>query len=741
MEALDADVDAGEDFKANGEELRKLICSETDAAEMGLDPDELEELAGEGGEVDPESDEEPGTKRRCVGAGPEDQPLYPKVDRLPPHFKKLWVGKYGDPTDAELWDWYTVKGHREVHVKAPSFTTGALKSSKRVCKNSSMPFTSRPCRIRDVKERKDRVVPVTLAEGVSCRLFIPEHLSVFFEEQGGLRKQSPTPREVPFTILTPSFGRSAVDDAVGLLDLSGGMVDAELQPLDYLHIVAVKPSEVEKYRMSAPFFVVMELPTVVTVQHPQYGGLRPEELGVGCARHWLVRLAAALKLDYAFFLDDSVRAWRGVTLVEDPLCPFGLTPGPKARFNPVPLASVLQYLAEPGFLQEEMPKLAAFGFARLAPELMSVRRAFSRAQVYSGFLLNISKVEEDKVNYKQELFVWEDLVFNFQAFEVVRSNRFAMMKQPFSTGGCSAQVARSANPHVRAGAPEIGAPVFVPSSAPWGSNCGPMVALTESKLDADAFPAFGGLLEACQDYASLSGGRFQGHAFEKESGEGDFKAAVRKAAAKVREFRKRLHASEPALLETVDSAYRLVMAEGVRAGIVATCQEMGLWPSNADVPEDDCSFQDTSAPLPVIAQRAFNDQKRREEELLQPLQRKATTASFIVDFFTEAGLQLPSLSENHRDMLDEFMKRVEEWSATTSSLGSLDLRCPMLRAQRALAQSLASGGRGLESAQRRVAQRWAKNWDTPTGTALNVATAALAVGATLAALKRARARS
>ncbi|CAJ1358419.1 unnamed protein product [Effrenium voratum] len=168
---------------------------------------------------------------------------------------------------------------------------------------------------------------------------------------------------------------------------------------------------------------------------------------------------------------------------------------------------------------------------------------------------------------------------------------------------------------------------------------------------------------------------------------------------------------------------------------------MGLWPSNADVPEDDCSFQDTSAPLPVIAQRAFNDQKRREEELLQPLQRKATTASFIVDFFTEAGLQLPSLSENHRDMLDEFMKRVEEWSATTSSLGSLDLRCPMLRAQRALAQSLASGGRGLESAQRRVAQRWAKNWDTPTGTALNVATAALAVGATLAALKRARARS
>ena len=26
-------------------------------------------------------------------------------------------------------------------------------------------------------------------------------------------------------------------------------------------------------------------------------------------------------------------------------------------------------------------------------------------------------------------------------------------------------------------------------------------------------------------------------------------------------------------------------------------------------------------------------------------------------------------------------------------------------------------GRGLESAQRRVAQRWAKNWDTPTGTA------------------------
>lgn len=52
----------------------------------------------------------------------------------------------------------------------------------------------------------------------------------------------------------------------------------------------------------------------IQVEHPHYGARRPEamwsflrssdgqDLGVGCARHWLVRLAAALELQYAWAL-------------------------------------------------------------------------------------------------------------------------------------------------------------------------------------------------------------------------------------------------------------------------------------------------------------------------------------------------------------------------------------------------------------------------------------------------------
>lgn len=266
------------------------------------------------------------------------------------------------------------------------------------------------------------------------------------------------------------------------------------------------------------------------------------------------------------------------------------------------------------------------------------------------------------------------------------------------------------------------------------------------KLDEDAFPAFRELLIACQDYAVLSGCRFQGYAFDGSDSAGktnhveEWKAAVLKAMPKVKEFRKRVQAHETQLMECIDLAYRLISAEGVRSGIVATCQEMSLWPPiGVSLPDDDCAFQDTTAPLPMIAQRAYNDEMRREKERsLQVLYRKATTASFLVDFAAEAGVALPSLTESHREMLDEFMKRVEEWSSEGGS-SRFDL-CPLARAAKALNQGLAKGGLAAELAKERVKQRWSQNWDTNAGTALNVAATALAVTATVVAMRRARAK-
>ncbi|CAE7250324.1 ywqA [Symbiodinium sp. CCMP2592] len=458
MEALDLEQDeVGEEGnsdelgKAHGEELRALLGGSSSSPETPLEqswqnsPEDEAALA----EADPEESKEPSSDEEDDDPGkPKGDrcPLYPALARLRPlRFKrKMWVGKYGNPEDEELWDWYTVKGHREVHERAPACSTAGREKLRRKG-HSIVPFSSRPSRIRHVGERGDRIVTVALAEGVTCRLFIPsESQQMFSEDEQGIFAQPAKSGDAAFPVLTPSSGRSAIDEEVGLLDITPGMVDETSQPLKFLQIVAVKPSEVENYRTSSPFFVVMELPTECTVNHPCYGKQRPEDLGIGCARHWLVRLAAALRMTYAFFLDDTVRSWRGVTLVEDTQSLFGVpSDSTKARFTPVPLSRVMSYLAEPKFLKEDMPEFASFGFARMAPEFLTVRKAFCRTHVYSGYLLNISKIERERLNFKQEQFIWEDLVFNLDCHDVVRCNRFAMVKVPFSSGGCSAQLARS----------------------------------------------------------------------------------------------------------------------------------------------------------------------------------------------------------------------------------------------------------------------------------------------------------
>jgi len=275
--------------------------------------------------------------------------------------------------------------------------------------------------------------------------------------------------------------------------------------------------------------------------------------------------------------------------------------------------------------------------------------------------------------------------------------------------------------------------------------------MAAGKLDAEAFPPFLELLEACQDYAELSGSRFLHRDFAKEAlalpagaTPSKLQEAVRKALPAVQQFRQRVLSKDEALKECIERAHRFVMTEAVRAGIVATCQEVGLWPPrlSAAVAEDDCCYQDTTAPLPVIAQRAFNDEARRKlDELLHPLVRRATTASFLIDFVTEAGLPPPTLTEQCHEMLEEFMARVEEWMAANANDDQVIKGASRVAmAREALLEGLSYGGATAEAARQQVMTRWSKNWETPSGTLMNVAAAGLAIVAGLAAMKRASKR-
>lgn len=195
-------------------------------------------------------------------------------------------------------------------------------------------------------------------------------------------------------------------------------------------------------------------------------------------------------------------------------------------------------------------------------------------------------------------------------------------------------------------------------------------------------------------------------------------------------------------MEAVERASRLVMAESVRNGIAATCKELQIWPppfAPPGVAEGDCAFEDTSAPLLAIAQRAYNEERRRQQEgALQPLRRRAATASFLADFAAEVGVE-PQLPDAYRSMLDEFMARVEEWVQTGSDAAA-DKGASLLKAASRARQALLMGlglGAVADIARHQVQARWSKNWESPAGTMANVAAVGLALVAGYAAMRRA----
>jgi len=190
----------------------------------------------------------------------------------------------------------------------------------------------------------------------------------------------------------------------------------------------------------------MELPRT-EVQHSYYGDLRPEQLGIGNSRHWLLQLANSLHIRHVFMLDDSVQAWRGITLVNDPCPLFDRMPGSRAQLSIISLGMLMEHFAVPHFLEHEMANLSALGFARYSPHLFRAKAAYIRAHVYSAYLLNVERVvQQQGISFDPRLFIWEDLEFNLRARDVCKCIRFCMLKRVYSQGGCSEWVAHSENP-------------------------------------------------------------------------------------------------------------------------------------------------------------------------------------------------------------------------------------------------------------------------------------------------------
>jgi len=179
---------------------------------------------------------------------------------------------------------------------------------------------------------------------------------------------------------------------------------------------------------------------------------------------------------------------------------------------------------------------------------------------------------------------------------------------------------------------------------------------------------FAPFLHASQEYSEISGYRFRSSSFgvDFDAVEVLDREAKLRAAPAVHSFAERLRAGDSALLEELDRAFRIVMAESVRNSIMSNCQQLGIFPPQPrpdNIDDDDCTYEDVSAPLPVIAQRLYNDKVRRQNVVGTRLEKRAMTAAYIVDFAAETGVCLPKMPEIYMAMLQDFSERVSDWEA------------------------------------------------------------------------------
>jgi len=212
-------------------------------------------------------------------------------------------------------------------------------------------------------------------------------------------------------------------------------------------------------------------------------------------------------------------------------------------------------------------------------------------------------------------------------------------------------------------------------------------------LDVGAFPAFSALLDASQEYARLSGCRFRSRSFDGlHKNSTDRSKAVRSVGASlpcytqetdadsktiamlaannaIQEFTKRVRSGEDRLVQELDDACRLAMEEGVRNGMVTTCQRLALWPPSATLlsaqppalgPHESLSKEGCAERLPVTAQRLYEEEMERHAGR-SGAARRARTAAFLADFSDAAGAAQPPMPDCQANAFHEFTQTALRW--------------------------------------------------------------------------------
>ena len=177
----------------------------------------------------------------------------------------------------------------------------------------------------------------------------------------------------------------------------------------YIQFLVVIQDEVQAYKDFGPeTAVIFALPA------------QAKDYGIGFSRHYAKKLAHRLcppDFPFCLMMDDSVQYWKGVTLPDDALKPFGddADTGAEAtaKLADISLADVLLHF-QTGLLDEtkDVRNFGIIGFHRLNG-YNSSKRAYKRTHCTSTVILNLERLKG--VDYLKRAWVWEDLQFNRDA--------------------------------------------------------------------------------------------------------------------------------------------------------------------------------------------------------------------------------------------------------------------------------------------------------------------------------------
>jgi hypothetical protein len=130
-----------------------------------------------------------------------------------------------------------------------------------------------------------------------------------------------------------------------------------------------------------------------------------------------------------FFLDDCVQSWFRRDLSER-----------RPRWLPASIEEAVLHAAH------TKPEAFVRGFWRMSPCSCKAQAPFHQSLVYSAWVLNVARCQAEGVNFRSELYVWEDVELFLRLRDVWKLTSFALTKTHCRVGGCSRSVSSCKQP-------------------------------------------------------------------------------------------------------------------------------------------------------------------------------------------------------------------------------------------------------------------------------------------------------